>query len=394
MNSKRYILPACIFTCLILLFSCQKKSTTEPEEPSHGDIIWEGLYGGSGLDEGWDIAFSPDGGFAIAGYTYSLGQGESDLYVTKAAADGGEEWSSVFGGTSKDEAFGIDIVSNEGYIVAGRSESIGSYGSVYVLRLGLSGDTIWTCVFDGLGNDGGEDVKVTNDGGFIVGGYFSVGTNMMDMYLLRINSNGDSIWAKTYGGSDYERGFSVLQTPDNGFVGAGYRHYSGTGNYDVYMVRVDENGDTLWTKTFGDSEWDEANDVIRTSDGNYAVVGNWESGGRWDVFLMKVDDNGNELWRKIYGGGSDDFGYSLVEMPDGGFIIVGGTYSYGAGQTDMYVIRTDMDGDTVWTRTYGGSGYDFGHSICSTSDGKYAVVGYNGSKGSGSYDVWLLKIEP
>ncbi|TES90273.1 MAG: hypothetical protein E3J87_10340 [Candidatus Cloacimonadota bacterium] len=379
---------------IILVISCSKKKSTEPEEPSGGEIIWEKLYGGSELDEGYSVKQTSDGGFIIAGYTYSFGNGESDVYVIKTDSEGNELWTQTYGGGLEDEGYSIAITSDGGYIIAGRAESFGNgYSDVYVLRLDSNGDTVWTRVYGTVAIDWGSSVTLTDDGGFIISGALS-SYNHRDLYLLKFDANGDTIWSRTYHYSGYEEGTSIQQVEDGGYIVSGYASIPGTGDHDIYLLRTDENGDSLWTKTFGGSEWDEGHEVIQTTDGGFIIIGEWESNDNTDVCLIKVDGSGNEIWTKTYGGSEGDYGYSVRQTADGGYILAARTFSFGEGNGDIYIIKTDANGDTIWTQTYGGDSYDNAFSICETSDAKYVVVGYNGSKGAGSYDVWFLKIEP
>ena len=178
-------------------------------------------------------------------------------------------------------------------------------------------------------------------------------------------------WEDIFGGVNNDKGYSVQETSDGGYILAGYTYSFGTGESDVYLIKLDSNGDTIWTKTYGGDSYDVGYSVQETSDGGYIIVGYTYSfgAGESDVYLIKTDSNGNVLWTKTFGGASYDMGYSVQETSDGGYIITGYTDSFGAGGSDVYLIKTDSNGNIAWTRTYGGSSSEAGYSVRETPDG-------------------------
>jgi len=168
-----------------------------------------------------------------------------------------------------------------------------------------------------------------------------------------------SIFQKTYGGGLNDLGWAVEQTNDGGYIVAGSAESFGAGAADFYLIKTDANGDTLWTRTYGGGGDDFGRAVEQTTDGGYIVAGYTTSFGAGveDVYLIKTDTNGDTLWTKTYGGAGDDRGWAVEQTTDGGYIVAGGTLSFGAGGNDVYLIKTDANGDTLWTRTYGGSSF-------------------------------------
>jgi hypothetical protein len=198
-----------------------------------------------------------------------------------------------------------------------------------------------------------------------------------------------------YGGAEDEEGGAAVQTADGGYLIAGYTLSNSVGSEDVYVIKTDASGDSSWTRRFGGSGEDAAADVRQTSDGGVIIVGHTASygAGNMDVYLIKTDADGDNPWAETFGGGSFDLGKSIREVADGGFIIAGYTDSYGAGNNDAWVIRTGAAGDTLWTRTFGGNGVDRGYALVGSLDGGFAVGGVTASMGSGGNDVYLIKMD-
>jgi hypothetical protein len=188
-------------------------------------------------------------------------------------------------------------------------------------------------------------------------------------------------------------GMSVDETNDGGFIAAGYDETGGA--FRALLVRVDSLGNELWTEWYGGSSDDRAYSLQETQDGGYVVAGCTESygAGGADVWLIRTDGAGSQLWSRTFGGPQDDGAFSVQETQDGGFIIAGYTQSYGAGGADVWLIRTDSSGAELWSQTYGGTGEDVGNSVRQTSDGGYVVAGNTTSYGAGGTDVYLIRTD-
>ena len=200
----------------------------------------------------------------------------------------------------------------------------------------------WEKTIGGIGSDYGISIQQTNDGGYIITGFSdSFGEPNRNVYLIKTDPNGDSLWQKTFGGIGNDYGYSVQQTTDSGFIITGFTDSFGDGDWDIYLIRTDPNGNCLWEKTFGGSNFDAAYSLQQTTDGGFIIVGATYSFGAefGDVYLIKTDPNGNLIWQKTFGGSNDDKGYSVQQTTDGGFIIAGDTLSFGAGSMDVYLIK-------------------------------------------------------
>jgi len=362
---------------------------------SFAQPTFERTYGGSSVDWGNSVHQTMDGGFIIAGLTMSFGAGNADLYLIRTDLSGDTLWTRTYGGTAWDEGYSVRETSDGGFIIGGLTSSFGSgLGDFYLMRTDSLGDTLWSKTYGGTLDEHGYSVQETSDGGFILAGETeSYGAGLADVYLVRTNSFGDTLWTKTYGGTDSDVGFSVQETSDGGYIITGWTWSFGAGSVDVYLIRTNSSGDTLWTRTYGDSLDDFGTSVQQTSDGGYIITG-WTTSfgaGLSDIHLLRTDSSGNILWTKIYGGINWDDGWFVQETFDGGFVITGYTESFGSGSGDLYLIRTDSLGDTLWTRTYGGTDLDEGYYIKQTSDGGFIITGYTYSIGAGLSDVYIIK---
>jgi hypothetical protein len=359
-----------------------------------GDTLWTRTYGGSDADYGYGVQQTSDGGYIIAGETASFGAGSYDIYLVKTDANGDTLWIRTYGGSGSDEARSVQQTADGGYILAGSTTSFGAGRSdVYLLKTDANGNTLWTRAYGGSNYDEAMFVQETTDGGYIIAGSTrSFGAGGWDVYLLKTDANGDTLWTRTYGGSDYDDGWSGQQTADGGYIVAGMTESFGAGG-DVYLVKTDANGDTLWTRTYGGSSWEVGSSVQQTADGGYVIGGCTDSfGAGGDVYLVKTGANGNTRWTRAYGGANFEEATCVRQTTDGGYIVAAYTGSFGAGGDDAYLLKTDATGDTLWTRTYGGSDTDWAYSVQQISDGSYIVAGYTQSFGAGSRDVYLVKV--
>jgi hypothetical protein len=308
-------------------------------------------------------------------------------------------WTRMYGGSGRDEAYSIQQTDDGGYIVAGFTSSFGvdRAGDFYLVKANSVGDTLWTRTYGGSLNDLAYSVQQTTDGGYIVAGAtssFSAGD--YDMYLVKTDEFGDTLWTRSYGDTSQDWAWSVQRTDDGGYILAGHTASFGAGDYDMYLVKTDDYGDTLWTRTYGGTEDEIAYSIRQTTDGGYIVAGYSESfdADTADVYLVKLDDQGDTLWTRTYGGSGGDGGYCVKQTDDGGYILAGYTWSFGTGLSgDIYLVKTDSQGDTLWTRTFGGSREDRAYSVQQSSDGGYILAGYTLSSGASGYDFYLVKTD-
>ncbi len=296
----------------------------------------------------------------------------------------------------KDMGNSIQQTSDGGFVIAGYSSPfMAGRSDVYLIRIDSTGDTLWTSTYgEEDADEWGESVLQTIDGGFIIAGT-KFPTSQYDVYLVRTDSKGDTLWTKTIKGISHELARSIQHTDDSGFIIAGRATSSTGGGDEFYLIRTDSDGDTLWTKTYGGDGRDECFSVRRTSDGSFILSG-WTDSfdmGMRDVYLIRTDLNGNTLWARTYGGAKGEYSRSVNLTSDGGFIMAGYN-SDRRGIPDTYVIRTDSTGDTLWTRTYGVVEQDIGNSVQQTSDGGFIISGHIGYSLSDPNFIYLIRTDP
>jgi hypothetical protein len=357
-------------------------------------ITFEKTFGGSQMDIGWSVQQTADGGYIIAGNTNSFGTGDSDIYVLKTDAAGKELWSKTFGEMGEDAARSIAKNADGGYIITGGIEKLPEeLYSLFLIKIDADGNLKWNNTF---GSDSvhyvGYSVQQTKKLEFIVGGLAEY-PDKEHAFFLKTDNQGNKIWGKPISvGGGYTR--SILQTVDGEYVLAGFGVPSGTTYKDVNLIKFSADGDLKWKKMFGDSAGDEGESVQQTADGGFIITGKAiPPGTNAEVYLIKTDSSGNEEWNKKFGGDKYDTGKSVRQTADGGFIVAGFTHSFGAGSSDVYLIRTDALGDELWSKTFGGSEGDDAFEIQLTNDGGFVLVGSTGSFGAGSNDVYLIKTD-
>lgn len=363
-------------------------------------VSFQRTYGGTATDQAWSVVPAVDGGYFVAGHTSSYGAGLNDAWLIRTGAAGETLWTRTFGGEDFDEVYAAARTADSGWVMTGETYSQGAgLCDLWLVRTDASGDTLWTRTFGGIHEDRGRSVVQTQDGGYIIGGStasFGPRWNDPDYWLVRTDAAGDTLWTRTFGGTEWDYAFSVTPTDDGGCVIAGVTESFGAGEGDLLLVRADASGDSLWTRCHGGESDDWGCSVAQTDDGGCIVAGFSYGDGAEDaaLWLVKTDASGDSLWTRTFGGTvHDDWANSVTQTPDGGYIIGGVTRSFGAGGMDAWLVKTDSSGDTLWTRTFGGPETDECHSVAQADDGGYVLSGWTESSGHGQGDAWLVKTD-
>ncbi len=374
------------FSLLLLLFLSKVASA---------QFTFEKIIGGSGNEYSTMLIPTSDNGFAMLGNTNSSGAGDYDICLIKLNAFGDTMWTKTYGGSGEEYGVGVTQTTDDGYIICGYTKSFGASGKdIYLVRTDLSGNVMWSKKYASAGEDIGNNVLQTNDGGYLLTSSSTIaGAGNYNAYLIKTDANGDTLWTRYYGGAMEDDGNFVQQTQDGGYILTGTTLSFGAGNEDIYVVKTNATGDTLWTRTYGGPQGDYGFSIRQFDNGEYMLTGVTSSfgAGSYDSYLMKLDINGNVLWTKVYGGTNWDSGFSFRQTSDNGFIVLGQSFSFGVN-SDLYLIKTDASGDTLWTRSYGGNGYEFQSCILQTSDEGYLISAAEESFGAGR-NIYLIKTD-
>ena len=359
-------------------------------------VTFQRTYGGADVDRAFSVQLTTDGGYVIAGHTWSFGAGGGDAYLIKVNALGDTQWTRTYGGTDYEGAYSVQQTADGGYILAGGTEGSGFDAKVLLVRADASGETLWTKTFgrDSQEIQHAEQIQQTADGGFVFAGWAYDAAMHTVAYVVRTDANGDSLWTRQFGDPDsgIHFAYAVQQTTDRGYIVGGTTSL-GPGYFNSHLVKLDSAGGTTWTATFGDTGSQESHWVEQTADGGYILTGGTALTGDYDMILIRTDGAGNLLWSGVYGGAGSDFGASALQVDEGTYAVLGTTSSFGAGGRDFYLVKTDADGDTLWTRTFGGDSEDVACSFEQTEDGGYIIAGYTDSHGAGGVDAWLIKTD-
>lgn len=251
-------------------------------------------------------------------------------------------------------------------------------------------ENIWSKSFGGDNNDEGYFVMSTDDKGCIVLGYTMQNqTNNLDIYLVKIDENGNKEWENTYGGSGYDYGKSITKTGDGyAIVGFSNSTTSVEYDYDIYLLKIDENGNKGWENTYGESGIEEGNSILQTDEGNYVITGSTGSYGspEGDLWIIEVKNSGEEIaWNHTYGGKNFDEGRSIIEIDDG-YLIAGRTKSY-SEKSDAWLLKISKTGEHIWNYTYGSKYNNLFNHLIQTDDG-FIMVGHTLEKTENDEDKW------
>ncbi|MBU1920577.1 T9SS type A sorting domain-containing protein [bacterium] len=358
------------------------------------DSLWSRTFGGSSQDGASYVEQTDDGGFVLAGHTWSHSVGGAlDFWLVKTDVNGDSMWSQAYGDSVDEICMTAQQTSDGGYILAGMKESISNVeDDFWLVKTNMNGDTLWTRSCGGVDREECYGVVETNDGGFAVAGFTeSFGAGNEDIWLLKVSSSGDSLWSRTFGGALNDRCYALIQTSDGGLVLAGITRSFSTNSSDFWLVKTNASGDSLWSHSYGGFGQQECWTVAQTSDGGFVLAGWNYPTDNHDFYLVKTNSNGDSLWSHSYGGSNRDDCYSVLETASGGYALAGITMSYGAGSRDIWLLSVDSSGDSLWSRTFGGGDQEYGRCLRQTSDFGFVIGGSTYSFGAGSEDIWLVK---
>lgn len=419
------------FSFLLIAFSTLNAQTI----PS---IQWQKSLGGNGGDKATSIQQTSDGGYIMAGGSTSTNgdvtenHGSTDYWIAKLNALGTIEWQKSLGGIADDIANSVQQTSDGGYIIAGETYSndgdVTGYhlnGDYWIVKLDSSGNLQWQKTLGGTEYDVANSVKQTSDGGYIVAGETSssdgdvIGNHgNSDAWIVKLDASGNIQWQKSLGGSSYDRANAIQQTTDEGYIIAGTAASTdgditvNHGVEDFWIIKLDVSGILQWQKSLTGNLADSAESIQQTTDGGYIVAGGSNSinsefpvtFGISNYCVAKLDANGSTVWQKYFGGSNNDYAYSTQQTSDGGYIVAGAAVSTNGnvtgshGSSEYWITKLDASGSQQWQKALGGSSFEEAYAIQQTADGGYILAGsaasndgdITGNHGNG--DAWIVKL--
>lgn len=379
-----------IFLLLLINVSLSVKAQTQ----------FQSAIGGTSNDQAFSISRTIDSGCVVTGYTssFGVGNGNDDVYIIKLRSNGTLQWSKTLGGAGDDYGRSIIQTTDGGYAVAGYTASFGAGGNdMLIAKLNAGGTLQWSRTFGEMGDDLAFSIIKTEDGGYAVAGYTeSFGAGGKDMYIVKLDASGSLQWSKTVGGANDDLAYSIIQTTDGGYTVAGYTASSGAGGNNMYIIKLDTGGTLLWDRSVGGVLDDQAYSIIQTADNGFAISGHTTSfgAGSSDIYIVKLDNNGTFLWSKAIGGTLfDDGDGGIIQTADGGYLVSGRSFSFTTSGDDVYIVKIDSIGTLLWSKVAGlSTGFEDGDGgIIQTADGGYLVTGGVNSYGSGGIDISFEK---
>ena len=374
----------CFILAVFLLCSCSKPRYIKPS-----------VYGGNKYDSARAVIVTKDR-YVFAGMTQSIGLGGVDMYFMQTDKNGNFKGQAAYGGKGDDRAFAIAPILDKGFMLAGYTTSYGAGNTdVYLVKTDKAGKYVSARVFGGKGFDEAKGICSDGAGGFMIAGSSnSFGKGDYDAYIIRVDSDGNCVWAKTFGGAGNDRINAITPAGSGKFMAVGASDSKSKKMQDIYALVVDVNGKLITENFYGDIYADTAYSAVLTRDGNVVIAGEIGTKDRVsDIALIKTDISGKVLWENIFGGAQADYPSQVIETRDGGLAIAANTESQGAGMTDIYVFKTDKDGKLLWDKVLGGSQDDYAAGIAEDDDGGLVVAGWTRSYGNRDFDVYMVKLD-
>lgn len=347
----------------------------------------------------YDYKYYPfDNTYCLGGTNYGMNYYvSSNNHKPRLGSCPANTYAKAWGGAGDDGAKAISNTSDGGYVITGTASGLGAGGyDVLIMKYDAFGNIQWKKTWGGAGDDNGYNVIQTMDGGYVVAGFTYNGANDYDAFLLKYDKAGSYSWCKRWGGAlkDYSRG--LYQLNDGSIVVTSGTLSYGAGGRDLLLQKFDSMGNISWSKTWGGAQDDWGYGVLQTPDGGFAIAGTVQSyNGTFEAYIMKLDNNFNIAWCKSWGGSGIDFGHAFIQTTESSnvyYYMTGDTNSYGSGNADMFLVKYDNSGNLVWNRTWGGSAADVGTSIVQSVDGYIMVSGITSSYGS-TKDTFTSKFD-
>ena len=300
-------------------------------------------------------------------------------------------YNYTYGSQSSSEIAYFAVETEDGFLVVGQTASYETgNGDISLIKTDQSGTPLWNKTYGTTASEDGVYVIKTRDGNYLITGRTNSNGNI-DLLLLKVTPDGNMLWNKTIGGPGDDWMWKISRANTDGYVLVGRTNSYGVGLTDIWLIKIDENGDLLWNVTLGGSEEDRGRDIYTLDNGGYLVLGFSSSYGHggFDFWLIETDSSGEMIWNNTYGGPEADRAFCLKPIDDG-YVLSGSTNSFAEGGSYAYFFGLDSERNMIWNKTYGGEGIDSAHNILDASNGEYLLVGYTGSSGAGARDVYVI----
>lgn len=313
-----------------------------------GDTLWSKILGGPGFDAAYSLVITPDNGYLVCGRYFDPGKASTDIWLIRFNEAGDTLWSRHDYSSSSAEAHSVGLTQANGFILTGTREDAGGTGHIFLLETTSAGDPLWSQDYPFWSTSGGNAVIPTNDDGYLICGYVDTynPTWNRNLGLVKTNNTGDTLWTRQFGGTTYEMGWSVCESATGGYLAAGQTSGFGAAPGDGYLVKTSDAGLLEWQNHFGRSGLDVIYSITNTDDLNYIATGiSGEEGSEFqEAWLVKIDQTGDTLWSRSYGGYRKSYGYSVIQTSDAGYLFCGSTNASGTNIYDVYLVKTTSDG--------------------------------------------------
>lgn len=392
MRGKYLVAELIIFLTIMFIFLTGGKAFAL----TGAGIEWAYDYGDNGVNSAQSVQQTDDGGFIVVGDTIKASSHKKEIYLLKLDSQGILQWEKTIGSKGDNTAKDIEQTTDGGYIITGYSSRQADNGNdIYVLKTDARGIKSWEQLIGARGDDQASCVKQNSDGTYIIAAYSESREKVREAILIKLNNNGVKMWEKRFSGNGFAGFSSVCESSDNSFIAAGYTASSNDKQKDVFLLKIGENGDFKWEKTFGGKGGDDvANNIIQAADGTYILLGYKEAdaSGKMDVYLLKTSISGELCWENSFGASYKNTGRCVEETADGGFIILANTYSYGTPVWGAYLVKTDASGRKVMEKTFGRDGPDFASWGQQTYDAYYVIAGSKNVGDPEGKNAYLMKL--
>ncbi|RDU23994.1 hypothetical protein [Anaerosacchariphilus polymeriproducens] len=308
---------------------------------NNGNLLWSKTYGGAKDDTFYDVEQTQDGGFIAFGTSTSYGSARGKFYLVKTDSNGNMEWFKTYGHSDYTQGFGVEQTTDGGYILVGNSTQTDPWLDIRLTKVDGLGNEQWTKFFSRSLDDTGYDVKETSDGGYIITGFSGGWSSSVRIWVIKTDGSGNKTWDRTFGGSPdiWDRSYQVEELSDHSFVVVG--NIYNAGNVDAALIKMDNTGNHIWTKLYGGVNNDFGRRFVELSTGGFMIAGYTDSFGEgsFDGYLIKTDNNGNEICSRTFGGTQQDYFNSILLLSDNDFILSGQSDSYGEGSFDVWISK-------------------------------------------------------